>query len=178
MYWLRRPPYLRWIIATLLLVLGLMIEFRPTPVERYPFASDTIAAGAELGPSIEWRTVPIGLLPRWNGRVAGIAKTEIAAGDPLMPSAVASFWVPADWWSVAIPLPTSAPPGTLIRLVLGDAGEVVEGILLEAGIEDGFETVGMVAFSRFDAPRVAAASTNSALVVMIGVQGSAEGPTG
>jgi hypothetical protein len=177
-YWLRRPPYLRWIIAGLLLVLGLMIELRPAQVERYPFAATTIAAGSALEASIDWRTVPIGLLPQWNGDVAGPARTEIAAGDPLLPSAIASFSVPAGWWSVAIPLPTPAPPGTPIRLVLEDAGAVVEGILLEAGIEDGFETVGMVAFSPSDAPRVAAASTNSALVVMIGVRGGADRPAG
>jgi hypothetical protein len=177
-YWLRRPPYLRWITAALLLTVGLMIEFRGGPTERYPFAANTISAGAPVDSSVDWRTVPSGLLPEWTDAVGGIAKTAIAAGDPLLPSATATFSVPSDWWSLAIPLPTTAPPGTPIRLVLDDPDAVVEGVLLEAGIETGFEMIGMVAFAPSDASRVAAASGNGALVVMIGLRDSAAGPNG
>jgi hypothetical protein len=177
-YWLRRPPYLRWITAALLLAAGLVIGFQQAPTEQYPFAAETIPAGAPLEPAIDWRRVPSGLLPVWTGAVGGIAKTQIAAGDPLLPSTIATFFVPPDWWSVAIPLPTIASPGTPIRLVLDDAGAVVEGVLLEAGIEDGFETIGMVAFAPSDATRVAASSTSNSLVVMIGLRDSAVGPTG
>lgn len=175
---MRRPPYLRWITAALLLTVGLMIEFREGPTEQYPFAAATISAGAPVDSSVDWRTVPSGLLPEWNNTVGGIAKTEIAAGDPLLPSAAATFSVPRDWWTLAIPLPTTAPPGTPIRLVLDDAGTVVEGVLLEVGIENGFEMIGMVAFAPSDASRVAAASTSSALVVMIGLRDNEVGPTG
>ena len=183
MYWLRRPPYLRWITAALLLIAGLAIEFRQAPTERYPFAAATIPAGTALEQAIDWHRVPSGLLPPWPGAVGGIANTEIAAGDPMLPSTVATFAVPDDWWSVAIPLPTVAAPGTAIRLVLDSAGTVVEGVLLEGGIEDGFETIGMVAFAAADATRVAAAlgdaaaSTSNSLVVIIGVPDHAVGST-
>lgn len=178
MYWLRRPPYLRWVAAALLLVAGLAMELREAPSERYPFAAETIPPGGSIESSIDWRQIPIGLLPRWDAQVAGIAAMEIAVGDPILPSASVSFSVPADWWSVAIPLPTPAPPGSPIRLVLDDSGQVAEGVLIEAGIESGFETIGMVAFAPSDAPRVAVAAMNSALVVMIGVEGDGGGPTG
>lgn len=178
MFWLRRPPHLRWIAAVLLLMAGLAIELREAPRERYPFAAETILPGASIESSVVWRELPKGTLPLWDGEVTGVAAVEIAIGDPILPSALATFLVPSDWWSVAIPLPTPAPPGSPIRLVLGDEGQVVEGILIEAGVESGFETISMVAFAPSDATRVAAASSNSALVVMIGVGTNEHGPNG
>ena len=177
MFWFRRPPYPRWIAAALLLLAGLWLETRGPQLVEYPFASSPLAAGASLESSIEWRRVPAGLLPGWSGPVAGVAATTIQEGDPLLPSATASFSVPDDWWSIALPLPRPAAPGTRIRLVL-EGNAVVEGLLIEAGVDNGFETVAMVAFAPADAPLVAAASSNSALVVMMGTGSSAEAASG
>lgn len=172
MYWLRRPPYLRWFSACLLLTLGFAWETRGEPRETYPFADESIAPGAIVDLSVEWRDIPKGLLPAWRGPVTGVARTAINVGDPLLPSVISTFSVPPDWWSIAIPLPQPAAPGTPIRLVTDTSGATVEGILVASGIDDGFETVAMVAFAPADAPRVAAASSANALVVMMGVASS------
>ncbi len=178
MYWLRRPPYLRWIVAALLVVAGFALETRGAATERYPFAAVTVAPGTSVESLVEWRDVPAGLLPRWDGPIVGVAAVGIAAGDPVLPSATASFSVPADWWSVAVPLPQPAAPGTPIRLMLDEMGGFVEGVLLDGGIDDGFQTIGMVAFPPSDAPQVATAVTDSALVVMVGLPSGGESGNG
>ena len=178
MYWLRRPPYLRWFSAALILIVGLAIEFRDDAVEPYPFAAQPIDAGADIGPSISWREVPRGLLPQWSGPVTGVAARDVPIGEPVTPSLLARTVVPKEWWSVPIPLPTAAAPGTPVRVVLQTTGTVVDGIVVESGIDTGFETVGMVAFSPTDAPQAAAAVADSALVVMIGHGTGGDPPAG
>jgi hypothetical protein len=178
MYWLRRPPYLRWISACLLLTVGFVWETRDESREPYPFASESIAPGEVIDLSVDWRDIPAGLLPAWNGPVAGVAIATITGGDPLLPSAVGTFSLPPDWWSIAISLPQPAAPGTPIRLVTDASGATVEGILVESGIDDGFETIAMVAFAPADAPRVAAAASDNALVVMMGVPSGGLGGNG
>ncbi|MDJ0923498.1 MAG: hypothetical protein QNJ77_02960 [Acidimicrobiia bacterium] len=168
MFWLRRPPYLRWIGAGLLLAIGVLIEFRPIPVERYPFAAEPLAAGTRIDEAIDWRDVPGGLMPAWAGAVSGIAAIDIETGDPLLPSVVADQATPTGWWSIPVPLVATVAPGTRVRLVAGYGGAILEGIVVEPGIDDGFETVAMVAFPPSDAPLAAAAAANDALVVMIG----------
>lgn len=178
MYWLRRPPYLRWLSAALILIVGLIVELQGGAVVAYPFAERPIAAGAAIEPSLGWRDVPRGLLPQWTGPVSGVAARKVPAGEPVTPSLLAEVLVPTDWWSVPIPLPTAAAPGTPVRLVLQTTGTTVEGIVVESGIDTGFETMGMVAFSPSDAPRAAAAAADSALVVMVGHRTGGDSPTG
>jgi hypothetical protein len=158
------------------------------PVEPYPFAGEPIAAGSPIEESLTWRDVPRDLLPGWAGPVAGLARSRIDIGDPILPSAITNLAVPADWWAVPIPLPMETAPGTPLRLVLsgndsffaGTNAEVtiVDGIVVEAGIDNGFETIGMVAFAPSDAPRVANAAAHDALIVMVGFGSNGIPPTG
>ncbi|MEA2000773.1 MAG: hypothetical protein U9N84_02640 [Actinomycetota bacterium] len=165
---------------------GLYLDMRPMPVESYPFAIEPIAAGSSIGDSLSWRDVPRGLLPSWEGPVAGLAGSQIAIGDPVLPSAITEHAVPADWWAVPVPLPMATAPGTPLRLLLNDVfatgtvaeGTIVDGIVVAAGIDTGFETIGMVAFAPVDAPRVANAAAHDALIVMIGFGSSDIPPTG
>ncbi len=167
-YWLRRPPYLRWLVAASLVVIGLIVETGGGETERYPFAATAIAAGTDIADTIEWRTVPSGLLPAWQESVTGVAACEVAAGHPLLPGLGGETEIPAGWWSIPVPLPIAATPGTRLRLLNSITGELVDGILAMAGTDDGFETVAMVAFSPDDAPRAAQTVASDAFVVMIG----------
>ena len=167
-YWLRTPPYLRWLVAASLLVIGLGIEVRGGSTERYPFAATDIAKGTEFAAAVEWRNVPTGLLPAWEESMTGVAACDVMAGHPLLPSVSTELVIPAGWWSIPVPLPVAATPGTRLRLLNGVTGELVDGILTAAGTDDGFETMAMVAFSPDDARRAAQTVSSDAFVVMIG----------
>ncbi len=177
-YWLRPPPYLRWLVAALLIVLGLGIEARDGNTESYPFAANAIAAGTEIAAFVEWRTVPAGLLPRWEEPLTGVASHDVPAGHPLLPGLSTDLAIPAGWWSIPVPLPVAAAPGTRLRLLNGVTGELVDGILTAGGADDGFETVAMVAFSPDDALRAAQTVTSDAFVVMIGQGDTADRTSG
>lgn len=177
MYWFRRPPYLRWIAAAAVLLLGLLLDSRTTPLVRYPFAESTIAAGTAIEDHIAWREIPAGVLPVWPGTVSGNSATEIAANDPLLPSLVGDVTIPTDWWAVALPLPSPVPPGTHVRVVLGD-GNVIEGVVIDGTIDTGFALSGTVAFAATDAALVATAVSNDALVVMIAAGATISESTG
>ncbi len=165
-YWLRRPPYGRWIAAGLLVCCGLYLDMRPTPVVSYPFAATPIPVGATVADSLQWREIPTGVLPERHGSVAGVAVTDIASGTPLVPSLTSESVIPPDWWSVSLPLPYRVAPGTRVRVGLEET--MVEGIVAGPISDTGFEVNGPIAFPAAQAAQVAAAAGNSALVVMIG----------
>lgn len=167
-YWMRRPPYLRWLIAAALIVIGLMLESGGGKTERYPFAATAVNAGTDIATAVEWRTVPSGLLPAWEDSVTGIAACDVLAGHPLLPGLRKELAIPAGWWSIPVPLPVAATPGTRLRLLNSVTGELVDGVLATTDTDDGFATVVMVAFSPDDAPRAAQTVASDAFVVMIG----------
>ena len=175
-FWFRRPPYLRWIIAAVVVAVGVFLDTRPAAVIDYPYASADIHAGQSVADQIEWRRVPALLLPSWEGDVAGYAVADLAAGTPVIPSLVGAAFVPDGWWSVAMSLPQPIGPGTPIRVTTGEV--VVTGILRGEVVDTGYELVGPVAFPADDAARVADAVANGAVVVMIGSTGSVPTPAG
>ena len=167
MYWLRRPPYARWILAALVVCSGLYLDLRPTAVATYPFAARTVASGEPIASQIEWRKIPKGVLPEWHGEVTGFAATEIAAGTPLVPSLATDIEIPEDWWAVSLPLPYAVAPGRRVRIAIDSA--IVEGVLVGDITDTGFQLRGSVAFPAAAAALVAsAAAADDALVVMIG----------
>jgi len=176
-YWFRRPPYLRWLAAGVALLVGLFIDTRAAPTVQYPFAETAIAAGTTIENSITWREIPAGVLPEWPGNVTGVSAMDIAANDPLLPSLVGETVVPADWWGVSLPLPAPIAPGTRIRAVLLD-GTVVEGVAIDGALDSGYEVTATVAFPASEAPLVAAAAANDALVVMVAAGTTISGSTG
>ena len=62
----------------------------------------------------------------------------------------------------------AAPPGTWLRVRNTSTGAVMDGVVVGAGRDTGFEIVGMVAFPAEEAARVADATADDALVVMVG----------
>jgi hypothetical protein len=176
MYWLRRPPYARWIVAGCIVVAAVAFDARPTPTVQYPFASADLAPGERIEESLVWHEVPAGILPAWTQEPEGRVAAGLAAGDPIVPSSIDRPVVPNSWWAVQLPLP-SGVAGTRLRVILSD-GHVAEGIVVEASSDMGFEPLGLVAFSPTDAPLVATAVRNDALTVMVGVGSGVSDPNG
>ena len=137
-------------------------------VTAYPFAAGPIGVGDNVEGVIEWREIPFGLLPQWDKPVSGVAGTDVAAGDPLVPSLLADVRVPDGWWSVSVPLPVVVAPGTWLRVRITSNGAVMDGVVVEAGNDNGFEIDGMVAFPPEEAATVADAAADDAIVVMVG----------
>ena len=131
MYWLPRPPYLRWAGAALLLVGALAWDLREPAIELRPFAARPLAAGEAVDASaVEWREVPAGLLPApdLDGAAAAV---DLAAGDPLVDAVLSrAVAVPAGWWEVPVAVGTHAAAGDSVMLVITDPPATVEGLVV------------------------------------------------
>jgi hypothetical protein len=164
-YWLRRPPHLRWAIAAAVIVAAAVWDARGPATVEYPFAAVAAAPGTPVDEVVEWRTVPAGVLPDWTGPVGGSVGVALAKGDPLLPSLVAAgSVVPAGWWSVPLELPAPIPPGSPVRVLLG--GREVAGVVAQSAGD--YQQEALVAFPADAAAAVAAASRDDAIVVMVG----------
>jgi len=119
-YWFRRPPYLRWVAAALLVAAAAWLDLRPDPTELRPFAAIDLPTGATIEASeIDWRLVPRGVLPPFDDP-AGVVVRSVAAGEPLLPSSIATDRVPAPdgWWTMEVRLPKGAVPGQPVQLIV------------------------------------------------------------
>jgi len=167
--WLGRPPYLRWIAATSLVVAGLVWDVTERATELFPFAAVDMARGQFLASEdIEWRPVTSGSMVMPN-LVGVTAATAIRSGDPIVPSLVSvSAPIPADSWAVSVPLPPGAGPGTSVRLVFID-GTWTSGTIVQPATEDAFGMIsqGLVAVGGEAANSVALATANGDLIVLI-----------
>ncbi len=124
MYWFRRPPYLRWAAAALLIVGAAWMDLRPQPTSLQPYAIVDLDPGTALDDTmIEWRSVPTGFLPSLNDP-KGVVLRRVAAGEPLVPSALSTHQIPAPdgWWTMEVQLPAGAVPGQEVQLILLGTG--------------------------------------------------------
>lgn len=170
MFWLTRPPYLRWAAAVAIVVAALVWDLRGDSDIPYPFASSAIAAGAPITESdVDWRHVPEGsmTLPDLSNPVAA---RDLPAGEPIVPSAVASAkTIPDGWWSVPASVPAAAVPGTAVRLIDVSSGFETEGIIVTPGSDDlmSFDESGLVAVPPDAATLIAIAAIEGTLVVLL-----------
>jgi SAF domain len=168
-FWLTRPPYLRWAAAVVLFLAALMWDLHGRGGVSYPFAARPIDAGASLGEEdVEWRTVPDGLfvMPDLS---APVATRPIAAGEPILPSFVdESAGIPEGWWAVPVALPAAATRGASVRLI-APGGVETDGIVVAVGSSDllSFSDAGLVAVPPDHAATVAAAAIEGTLIVLI-----------
>lgn len=170
MFWLTRPPYLRWVAAAAVVLAALLWDLRDRAESPYPFAASVIAAGTPITDSmVEWRNLPKGAiaLPDLSSPVAA---RDLPAGEPIVPSAVSETTViPDGWWSVPVPLSTGAVAGTPVRLIDTASGVASDGIVVAAGTDDlmSLDTSGMVAVPPEAATAVAIAAREGSLVVLL-----------
>lgn len=168
MFWLARPPYVRWAIATLVLVTGLVVELLPEATLPHPFATVPVAVGAAVDDSVvEWRDVPAGLFD--SVELPLTATRPLAPGDPVLradPVATDTAGIPADWWGIELPLPLGARPGMRVRVVTDLV--VATGVIVESREGDFGERTGLVALPDGPASEVAAAALGGTVAVLIG----------
>lgn len=171
MYWLTRPPLLRWVAAAALLAGALAFDMSERRTEPFPFAARSLPAGAPVDDDdVEWRDVPTGLL----GEVvppAGIAIHAVTAGAPLVAGTVGDGApIPSGWWSVPIHLPPAAAIGAKVRLVADHPPIDVQGVVSQPGSTGAFSVAdpGAVAVPPHAAGPVVDAVRNGTLTVLVG----------
>ncbi len=168
-HWFRRPPYLRWVVGALIVAVAFAAELRGDATVRHPFVATDLAPGDPVEPALEWKDVPAGMLPlpAVSGATAG---RTIAAGEPLLPSHLGSGpVVPAGWWSVGLPLPAAAAPGTPVRVIVDDPPMGIDGVVTGTPTADafGFEASGLVAVPGESADAIARAAGRGGVTVLI-----------
>jgi hypothetical protein len=170
-YWFRRPPYLRWIAASLILAGALWMDLRGKPTEPRPFTVSSIAAGDRIvDEMLEYREVPVGVLPEVN--VDGYAMGPLSPGEPLTPSVISDRDpLPDGWWAMEMEVPTGAGSGAVLRLVIEGAATVVPGLItnvVSAGQSAGWvRETAMVAVPSDQASAVATALTDGKVSVLV-----------
>jgi hypothetical protein len=119
---LATPPYFQRALAVLILLLGVLWEFRSTPTELRPYLARDVAAGDEVSAAdLEWRRVPIGVLPEFAAP-RGLFLVDLKRGAPLTASALGEANpVPAGWWSLEVPVPAGTTAGVEVRLLPSDS---------------------------------------------------------
>ena len=170
MFWLTRPPYVRWAVAAAIVIGALLWDLRGSAQILYPFASTAIAAGTPITDSqVVWRSIPVGAM-EMPDLTDPIASRDVAAGEPIVPSAVSGVsMIPDGWWSVPVPLPSVAMPGARVRLVGTETSFEIDGIVVSVAGEDllSFSESGLVAVPPAYAAVVAIASRDGTLIVLL-----------
>ncbi len=180
MIWLSRPPYVRWALIGLLVLVSLWLELRPSYNVIHPFLTRDVAQGAPLDGAIEWREVPPGVLDPVAG--TGFASRPLAAGQPLLggDTTEAAIAVPAGWWLVDVAVPVEAAAGTMVQLVvlpspghqaIPPIGGLVTAVRPAAYEDDGL--VGSVAFPPDRAATAAVAVAEERVSVLVQAEGNA-----
>ena len=170
MFWLTRPPYLRWAAAALIFLAALGWDLQGRSGSPYPFAAQSITAGAPITEGdVEWRTMPDGVLtlPDLN---APVATRAIAQGEPILPSAVGvDQGIPNGWWAVSVSLPTATPIGASVRLISTERAVQSEGIVIALGTSDllSIAEAGLVAVPPEHAAAIATAAAEGTLIVLV-----------
>lgn len=170
MYWLRRPPYLRWIAIGLLLSTTLYLDLRGPATTTSRFATRAVATGEMIDETnTALRTVPAGLLPVTPESLGQRAAHPMDAGDPIVRSSLSTDSpAPDDWWAISLPVPAATSAGSSVRVLIVTTGRIADGTVVDPPIDDGFRWIALTAFSEGDAAAVAAAVATDEAVVMIG----------
>jgi hypothetical protein len=165
-YWFGRPPYVRWVAAGALLVVAVLLEFRPANSVLHPFTAEVIEAGSPL--EVEWRKVPEGLFPAPNLDGA-VATHVLAAGEPVAPSDVtAAGSLPSGWWQLALEVSFALVPGAEVQIVLTESSRTVSAVVVRMGAADSLQgPVALVAVPAEDAAAVARAVAGRSFVVLV-----------
>lgn len=118
MLWIARPPYVRWTLIALVVLVSLWLEIRPSPGVSHPFLSRDLARGERVEDALEWRDIAPGVLEPVPG--TGFASRSLLRGQPLLPGDTTDvpITVPPGWWLVDVAVPAEATAGTQVQLVI------------------------------------------------------------
>lgn len=174
MFLLSKPPVLRWVAATILVVIALWADLRPPATVEHPVANDEIATGEEvdLG-DVRMVDIPVGLLDPVE--LPFIAGRRIAAGDLILATDanVDQVTPPDGWLLVELAVPDGARPGSAVVAVVSgadsDPATRHDGVVVSVGVDDGFGgELAACAFPADDAALVAVAAAENRISVLIG----------
>ena len=118
MFWISRPPYLRWTAVGVLIVVTLWLEIRPDSTVFHPHLIRDVAVGEPIDDAIRWEQIPAGALPHTSA--TGFAARPLVAGEPLLASDTTDMALapPTGWWVVELDRPSDAVPGAAVQLVI------------------------------------------------------------
>ena len=183
MLWLARPPYVRWTLIGLVVLLSLWLELRPSPTVSHPFLGRDLARGDPVEDALEWRDIAPGVLEPVPG--TGFANRRLLGGQPLLPGDTTDvpISVPSGWWLVDVDIPAEATAGTQVQLVIlpspGHQPVPPIGGLVTAVRSGRYEDDGMVGTVAFPPDRAATAAVAVAekrvSVLLESFSGSADG---
>lgn len=168
MFWLSRPPYVRWTLAAIIVITGLMMEITPESTMPHPFAVADLAVGDTIDDTVVvWRDVPKDLFDPVV--LPTTAPRPFQVGDPVLigdDSATGNNGIPEGWWGVEVDVPAGARSGMSVKLVTG--GAAVDGIVIDVTDGDYGERTGLIAVPGDAAESVAAAALDTSVMVLIG----------
>lgn len=112
--------------ASLLVAAAAWSELAPPATSAETFLTEDVAAGTRLEPGhVEVRRVPSGTLR--TVEPAGVAVTDLRAGDPLVESMISEVVPPPGWVVIEAPVPSHARPGAqATAIVLEDGAAPIE----------------------------------------------------
>jgi len=170
-YWLPRPPYLRWAAAAVLVLGAFAWDQRAPAAALHPFAARPVLAGEALdATAVAWREVPAGLLaaPDLDGVTAAV---DLEAGDPLVAAVLRrGAAAPEGWWEVPVAVGAHAAAGDEVLLVVIDPPLTVRGLVVSAQHGDAYSLgyrPAVVAVPEEAAAVVAAAAAAGTLVAAV-----------
>jgi len=170
-YWLQRPPYLRWAAAALLVVGAAAWDLNEGPTSLHPYLITDVAAGdAVTDADVAWREVPAGMVQAPD-LTRPVAAVDLQAGDPLLDAVLSGpVTVPDGWWAIPVAVGANAGPGDEVLLVVTDPPTTVSGIVVTAQRGDPYSLdfrPASVAVPAEAAALVAAASARGVLVAAV-----------
>jgi SAF domain len=169
-FWLSRPPYLRWLAAAAILAAAVAWDLAGRRSEPFPFAARPIAPGELIGgDDVAWRDLPVGLM-EVPDLAAATASRPIGSGEPITTGSVGGDTaIPAGWWAVPLALPAAAVPGTEVRIVVIEPAATVDGVVVATGDRDLLTVAdaGLVAVPGEAAEAVARAAASGGVTVLL-----------
>ena len=172
--WIARPPYVRWTLIGLLVLVSLWLELRPSATVTHPFLTRDLIGGESVENALEWREIAQGVLEPVPG--TGFADRRLTAGQPLLhgDTTDVAMVVPPGWWLVDVVVPAEATAGTHVQLVvlpspghrpIPPIGGLVTGIRPADYESDGL--IGSVAFPPDRAATAAVAIAEKRVSVLV-----------
>ncbi len=156
-------------MAIVVASLAIWTEFRSETGVEHPFAVVDIAVGdAITEENTELKPVPAGFLD--PAPSSGFATSQILAGQPLNPRAIANepMNTQPGWWSLEVPLPRNAARGDSVQLVLTGTGQTIPGVVSLVPDEDPLGAgTGAVAIPPEHSAAVAVAVASGQIVVLV-----------
>lgn len=169
MFWLSRPPYLRWLLAASVLTVGLILELTPERTVPHPFAVEPVSIGEMIDESVVvWRDVPADLLHPVSLPVT--ASRPIESGEPVLagadPSRETETGIPEGWWALEVDVPLGARAGMSVKVVTSIGS--TQGVLVDVRDGDFGERSGLIAVPGPSADMVAMAVADSTVAILVG----------